>query len=61
MYVYTIRKITPKIKKQTNSLSVLLIKTMTPVVQQGAVSHLRNVHHPPELLVPPVPVQNDVF
>lgn len=30
------------------------------LAQQGAVAHLRNVHHPSELLVPPVPVQNQV-
>lgn len=29
-------------------------------LQQGAGSHLRNVHHPPAFLIPPVPVQNQV-
>lgn len=44
--------------------SVEFAKRMSSVpigsAQQGAVAHLRNVHHPSELLVPPVPVQNQV-
>lgn len=35
-------------------------KNIIFLAQQGAVAHLRNVHHPSELLIPPVPVQNQV-